>query len=597
MTEQQKDGRLHSEAAEMALLGAILQSPNELNRINGIITAADFYYKHNSIIFQELLELNAAGSEIDTIILSESLKSKNLISQVGGAYYLTGLADECPAPSRADYYAKTIRKYSNSRRKQRLAKQMVQNPSDKAIETEFFEILNQENSIPSFNESDAGNAEMLSHLFGGQIRYNHTEGIWLIWNAYYWEPDIRKTLHEYAKATAMGRQKSALSINDPNKKKQSMGFAFKSEDQYRIKACIESAKSLPLISTTALEWDNNPFLLQCENGLIALDKEIKFSLASSDLMITKCTHIKYDPNAKCPNFEKALSQMMNGRKNLTDFIQRAVGYSLSGDISEQCFFILHGTGANGKTVLQNIFESILGDYAIHSQFTAFTRKYYNTQTNDLARLHSARIVIASEGSDSKKFDEERLKQLTGGDNVTARYLYKEPFTFKPQFKLWLAVNSLPRVEDFSQGFWRRVRIIPFDVAFKGENIDPNLIDKLKMELPGILNWALRGFQEWKNQGLNPPNEVVSATRDYQNENDFVKQFLEDETLIDDKSRIRTNELYSAFCNWHEREYGGKPMTQNSFSRRVGSCISRKPEKIGSYKWFVGIQLKERSVES
>ncbi|MCH8272262.1 MAG: hypothetical protein IIB41_03300 [Candidatus Marinimicrobia bacterium] len=596
MGKSKEEKKLYSSESEKGLLGAILLNESELENVTNIVANEDFYHIANQNIFNAMLELYAPGRDIDTITVSEQLASKGLLESVGGSYYITGLPDECPAPSRAVEYARIVRKHSINREKKKLAKQIAKNPDDDSLTIAFEKLSAKNETIPTFSESDAGNAEMLAYHYGDKIRYNHSEGKWFIWNGNYWEQDVSKKVYEYAKETAKQRQLDALNITDSTKKILSLKFALKFEDHHKINACLNSAKSHRLLATTANDWNVDPFRLQCKNGVLVLDNEIKFIASSPEMMTSQSIGCEYVPEAGCPTFEKALSEMMNNRQQLFEFVQRAIGYSLSGEISEHCFFIMYGSGANGKTVLQNTIKTLLGDYAKHSQFAAFTQRYNNSQTNDLARLHSARIVIASEGSDSKKFDEEQLKQITGADNVTARFLYHESFTFTPKFKLWLAVNSLPKVDDVSEGFWRRVRIIPFERLFEGEDRDPNLEEKLKKELPGILNWALRGFQTWKQQGLTPPSEVLNATKEYQTESDDVAQFLEDQTLRDDNSRIRTNDLYSAFCNWHEREYSGKPMTQNRFSRRVGNCISRKPEKIGSYKWFVGIQLKESPVD-
>ena len=596
MGKSEESKKLYSTETEMALLGSILLTPAEIDNVIPIVRSEDFYHKNHKIIFEEFIDFNSRPESLDYVQISTSLDSKGLLESVGGSLYISGLINECPASSQAEVYAKKVRGLANSREKRKLAKQIAENPDDESLTSEFTNLSTEKEVHPSFSESDAGNAEALAYLFGNKIRYNHSEKKWFLWNGHYWEQDVSKMVFEYAKDTAKQRQLDALSITDSTKKGQSLNFALRSEDHHRIYACLNSAKSHPLLSTTANDWNVDSFVLQCKNGVLVLDNEVKFISSSPEMMTSQSIGCEYLPEAKCPTFEKALNEMMNNRHQLVEFVQRAIGYSLSGDTSEQCFFLMHGSGGNGKTVLQNTIKSLLGDYAVHSQFSAFTRTYNNSQTSELARLHSARIVIASEAGVSKKFDEERLKQITGGDSVTARFLYNEPFTFTPKFKLWLAVNSLPKVEDFSMGFWRRVRIIPFERLFQGDNMDPNLEEKLKKELPGILNWALRGLQEWKQHGLKPPSEVVNATKEYQTENDVVAQFLEDETLTDEKSKIRTTDLYSAFIKWHEGEYNGKPMTQNKFSRRVGGCISRKPEKIGSYKWFVGIKLKESSVD-
>jgi len=592
MDKSKEQMNLYSTESEMALLGAILYNPNEIDNVISIVRSEDFYHKKHKIIYQEFVDFSSRKDSLDYVQISTSLESKGLLEIVGGSFYISGLINECPTSSQAPVYAKKVNSLAKSRNMRRLASKLVDNPDDKSLTSEFAIMSSEKEAHQNFSESDAGNAELLVYHFGDKIRYNHSEKKWFIWNGHYWEQDVSKIVFEYAKKTAYLRQHDALNITDSTKKGQSVKFALRSENHHKIYACLNSARSHQSLSTTANDWNVNPFLLQCKNGGLVLNNEIEFTESSPEFMTSLSIGCEYNPEAECPTFDKAISEMMDNSQQLVEFMQRAIGYSLSGDISEHCFFIMYGSGANGKTVLQNTIKSLLGDYAKHTQFTSFTRKYNDSSTNEIARLHSARIVIASEGSDSKKFDEERLKQVTGGDSITARFLYNEPFTYTPQFKLWLAVNSLPKVDDFSKGFWRRVRIIPFERLFEGDNKDLKMEDKLKMELPGILNWFLKGFQEWKQQGLNPPVEVINATKEYQSESDVVTLFLEDEILIDEKSRIKTKELYVAFCGWHDGEFSGKPITQNMFSRRVGNCIGGKLEKIGSYRWFVGIRLKE-----
>ena len=249
------------------------------------------------------------------------------------------------------------------------------------------------------------------------------------------------------------------------------------------------------------------------------------------------------------------------------------------------------TGANGKSVVLEVIRRILGDYSKDSPFTAFERRFAgNAQSNDLARLHSIRLVTSSESGFSKRLDEERLKAITGGDPITARFLHKEFFTYNPHFKLWLAVNSLPKTEDFSDGFWRRVRVIPFEVQFKGDGEDKDLTSKLMNELPGIMNWAIAGYKEWQKIGLSPPDKVIQATHDYQVESDIVAEFVENFVVEDKESHIMAGELYKEFEDWHEKECPGKPMSQTSFGRRVSMVINQKSDKIRGRKVYVGWKL-------
>ncbi len=445
------------------------------------------------------------------------------------------------------------------------------------------------------NWSDAGNAELLVYLFGDRIRYNHTNGSWYVWNGQFWERDIKHNVKNLAIEAARYRQKLAASVNDPKKKEKMFKFGVQSEGKVRTGFCLDLTKSLIPIATVADEWNNDHNLFQFSNGCLDLDN-VDFSRGKPEQMITQTTGYDYDPTATCPTWEKAILEIMAGRKELVLFIQRSVGYSLSGDVSEQCFFILYGVGANGKTVLLAIFRMVLGNYAKDSAFSAFEYRHGNTQSNDLARLNSARLVTSAESGSSKHLNEERLKAITGGDLVTARFLYKEYFSYNPTFKLWLAVNSLPEVKDFSDGFWRRVRLIPFTVQFKGEKADPHLIDKLGKELPGIANWAIRGYQMWRKDGLNPPEEVLRATAEYHQESDMVAEFLDTYTVTNPGSRIRASELYLSFCKWVESEHPHGSLSQTLFGRRVSMVTGIKSEKVGSYKYYFNLELLENDYE-
>jgi putative DNA primase/helicase len=219
----------------------------------------------------------------------------------------------------------------------------------------------------------------------------------------------------------------------------------------------------------------------------------------------------------------------------------------------------------------------------------FERKYGNQQTNDIARLYDARIISANESGESKRLDEELLKEITGGDPVTARFLHQEFFTFQPQFKIWFAVNTLPKANAHDHGFWRRVRIIPFTVRFDGKNRDMELYNKLLIELSGIINWAYEGFVEWRKIGLSPPDEVIQATEEYHQQEDVIAQFIGDciswTKSID--NRIPAKELYNSFSSWYDDNFSEKVMSQLAFGKRMSEA-GYKSEKIGGKRWYIGI---------
>jgi putative DNA primase/helicase len=445
--------------------------------------------------------------------------------------------------------------------------------------------------IINFPLTDSGNAELLNYLYADQMRFNHTISKWVIWNGQYWEIDKSSSITQFVILSARQRQKDAISINDNDKKSHFINYGIKSENQNMISSTLKIAKSLKGIKSSSKDWDGDDFLLQFTNGVLEL-KTNKFRDGNPSDMISICTGHSYDPTCDCPKWTQAIFEIMAEDQNMVDFIQRAVGYSLSGSTSEQCFFLLYGNGANGKSVVLEIIRFILGDYSKDSPFTAFERRNSgNSQTNELARLNSARLITSSESGTSKMLDEERLKAITGGDPVTARYLYQEYFTYYPKFKIWLAVNSLPRTEDFSDGFWRRVRVIPFDVKFKGDNADPNLLEKLKKEIQGILNWAFTGFLAWQKTGLKPPNKVIQATKEYQVESDVVAEFLDGNVKIVKgvENTIHASDLYQRFCSWFKTEYTGNPISQTLFGKRASMVFGFPSHKIGGRKVYVGVK--------
>jgi len=448
-------------------------------------------------------------------------------------------------------------------------------------------------SARDFRQTDAGNAELLVYLKKDFIRHNHTFDQWYIWNGQYWGPDRMNIINQYAIKAARERQADAVDISDDNRKKWQFKHGLQSENRNKISACLELAKSLPPVATTAPDWNQHPHLIQFNNGVYDL-VNTKFYDGRAELMISQSTLYDYNPDIHCETWVRIINEIFGGDQELVDFFQRAIGYSVSDDIAEQCFFLLFGTGANGKSVILEILRNILGDYATDTLFATFEKKFDRSQSNDLARLHSIRLVTSAESGSTRQLDEERIKSITGGDPITARYLYQEYFQYQPKFKLWMAVNSLPKVGDFSDGFWRRVRLIPFNVVFKGEKADQNLIAKLKIELPGIMNWVIEGYRKWKEIGLSPPKTVLQATVDYQNEQDVVAEFLNENIHRDTAVRTKASTLYLAFCNWYQEAYTGKPMTQTAYGRRVSQVTGIKSDKISGIKWYLGIELTEFS---
>ena len=266
---------------------------------------------------------------------------------------------------------------------------------------------------------------------------------------------------------------------------------------------------------------------------------------------------------------------MGGKKTLKTFLQRAIGYSLTGVTSEQVIFFCYGTGANGKSTMLEALRFLFGDYGQNTPITALMRKSDGASpTPDLARLKGARFVTAVESEENQHLSESNVKALTGGDTITARNLFSEPFEFKPELKLWIATNHKPRISGTDNGIWRRIRLVPFAVTIPPENRDALLPEKLQAEAPGILAWAVRGCLDWRRDGLSTPAEVIEATNAYRSEQDVMAAFFSECCIMGNNMSASGSDLYDAYKEWASenneriltnRAFGGK-LTERGFQR-------------------------------
>jgi putative DNA primase/helicase len=274
-------------------------------------------------------------------------------------------------------------------------------------------------------------------------------------------------------------------------------------------------------------------------------------------------------------------------------VQRAIGYSLTGEIREHALFLLYGTGRNGKSVLLNTLHRLFGDYALNLPFSAFELIGRSQLTPDIALLPGKRLVTSSETNDGARLNEARIKALTGGDPITANPKYAKPFEFKPVAKFWLAVNHLPVVRDDSEGFWQRVMLVRFERVFTKAERDDRLEERLAEELPGILAWAVHGCLEWRERGLEAPSSVRMATEKYRAESDPLADFIVARCVVADGSTVQSSLLYSEYSHWCDEI--GMPsrerLTVTNFGRRIGERFTKRSTNRG--KFYVGIGLAPR----
>ncbi len=417
-----------------------------------------------------------------------------------------------------------------------------------------------------FHLTDVGNAQRLVARHGKDLRYCHPWKKWLVWDGTRWRKDSTAEVVRRAKETVRSIYAEAAKTEDSKIRQQLANHAKSSESEKRLKSMVNLADSEQGIWILPEQLDRDIWLLNCLNGTLDLRSGSSRNHQQED-MITKMVPVDHDKDAKCPMWESFLDRIMDGNQRLIKFLQRAVGYSLTGNISEQCLFVLYGTGANGKTTFVNTIMSMLGDYAVQTPTETLMRKRNAGIPNDIARLEGARMVAAVEAEEGRRFAEVLLKQLTGGDTMTARFLHQEFFEFTSTFKLWLATNHKPTIRGSDHAIWRRIRLVPFTVTIPEKEQDKNLQEKLLCELSGILRWAIEGCLSWQKSRLEAPEEVLNATSDYRMEMDILGAFISEFCIQGSKFRVQATQLYQGYCEWAKRS-GEKTVSQTEFGRSL-----------------------------
>lgn len=460
---------------------------------------------------------------------------------------------------------------------------LITSPLNSTVENDY---------INDIHLTDFGNAQRLIARHGKDLRYFHPWNKWLIWDGKCWQIDKTAEIERRAKDTIRQLFVEAAGEENADIRKSLSRHALSSESNYKLKAMVKLATSESGIPVIIDELDSDNWLLNCDNGTLDLGSGELQQHMREDL-ITRILPVKYDSSAKCHKWEEFLYQIMGGSEELVDFLQRAVGYSLSGDTSEQCLFVLYGNGSNGKTTFIETLMALLADYAVKTPAETLMLKRSDNISNDIARLKGARLVAACEAELGRRFGEALIKQLTGGDIITARFLHQEFFDFSPSCKIWFATNHKPMIKGTDHAIWRRIRLIPFNVTILDDDQDKDLPNKLLAELPGILSWAVYGCNKWQEKGLGLPEEVREATAQYRNEMDTLKGFIDDCCEVLPNAEAQASELYKAYCDWCDG-YGEKKMTSTAFGRDLTErgFTKKKDTKGRRLTYYYGIGMRE-----
>jgi putative DNA primase/helicase len=441
---------------------------------------------------------------------------------------------------------------------------------------------------PAEHCTDFGNAARLVAEYGRYLRYCWPWAQWLVWDDGRWAPDRCGHINNLAKLTVRGIALEAAREENDEHRRRLLRHAAASESDHRMQAMIRVARSdLPVLPE---ELDSDPWLFNVQNGTLDL-RTGSLRPHNPDDFITKLAPVEFQPNATCLRWLAFLDRVLQGDQALITFLQRGVGYTLSGETVEEVLFFLHGSGQNGKTKFLELLARLMGDYFKKAAFTTFLAGPRNVGAprNDLAELAGARLVTAVEAGEEARFAEAFLKEVTGGDTVSARFLYAESFQFRPAFKLWFGANHKPKIRGNGPAMWRRMRLIPFTVTIPEAERDTRLLDKLTEELPGILTWAVEGCLAWQRSGLGQAPAVVAATAGYQNDMDVLAGFLEQECDLTPTAKTQSSWLFKAYKEWAVRNEE-RVFSQTAFSLNLEERgFLRVKDSAGRRHW-VGIGL-------
>jgi len=352
---------------------------------------------------------------------------------------------------------------------------------------------------------------------------------------------------------------------------------------------VEMAKAEPSLQITLDQLDAHPLWLNTPSGTLDLETGTMHAHCFSDYL-TKVSGASYDPAATCPRWEEFLAEVLPDAE-VRAFLQRSVGYSLTDLMDEQCMWFFYGKGRNGKTTLINTVRAVLGDYAAATKAsTLMVKAHGDDKRNDVAVLRGARFVSATEAEDGQQMAEALIKEITGQDPITARLLYAEFFTFNPTFKIFLAANHKPLVRGTDLAIWRRIHLVPFTETIALDRVDLKLKQRLAAEASGILNWAIAGYLAYREQGLKPPQAVLDATKEYQDEMDPLSDFLAEMCLVEPGAACTASSLYQSYVRWASTNNVRFPVSQ----KRLGLLLQDRgfvQHRLNTRREWRGLRLR------
>jgi putative DNA primase/helicase len=471
-----------------------------------------------------------------------------------------------------------------------------------------------------FGNDDVGNAERLVAHFGPQFRYVPKWGEFLTWKSTHWHKDVEGlALMGLMKAVTKKIRQEAKDLGEDKReskrKKALFAWAVQSRSRSRLEAAISLAKSEDGVCVDLENLDKNTWLFNCRSGTIDLKTGQLRKHAQRDLL-TKVSPVKFDAAAKAPRWEKWLEQILPSPE-VRDYLQRFIGYCLTGEVNERQFVICFGQGRNGKSLLINVLRYILGPYCGPMAPGLLMARDNEAHPAEVADLFGLRLATSSETKQGRAFDEEQLKRMTGNEELKARLMRENWWTFFPTHKLLMAVNHKPRVKDVTESFWDRAALIPFNVRIEKSKVDKDLFQKLKAEGAGILAWMVRGCLEWQKRGLDMPDEVRQATEEYRENEDILGRFIkerlafgkgltkitlrfEDGTkkTVEAKFEVSNQHLSTTSANWCKR-LNLFPIGERALAERLTALGAERATHVGasSTRGWRGVRVLDQNEDT
>ena len=410
--------------------------------------------------------------------------------------------------------------------------------------------------------TDLSNASLFSEKHRGRILFCHPHQSWYAWDSTRWTKDDEGLVFSLAKAMVRDFMKEAANIVDDEERRRVAKGALSCESRNKITSFVQLAQSDCPIKPDA--FDTEDMLFNSAGGVLDLQAG-KLLPHSPELLLTKISPVMYDKAAEAPAWEQHLSTCFQDDLELIRYFQKLCGYTLSGSTEEQIFIFVYGGGANGKSVTLDVIEHVLGDYATRTSAETFLDQRNSDHSTVVHALRGARMILAQEISKGRKWNEGRLKELSGERTVSARAMRADPENVRINGKIWISANHKPNVDDASEAFWRRIKLLPFEYRIPDEDQDKRIKDKLVAEAPGILNWMLRGYKAWRDEGLTEPNQVKSATNAYRSDSDIFREFIDEHIDEQRGARIGAKDLHDRYFKWtsenHMKPYGAKRFSQ------------------------------------